>query len=123
MCEVCGDQVKQFLKLFVPRISNQTLSPQFGKEPSILGNKVLENHSHPLSQSLVFVFLTHGTQTIQIVHHPLADHAPLRDAQVVQLCVPRKNTFSHELEQHFQHVHVLLAGFPPSVGVTLLLGN
>jgi hypothetical protein len=90
MCEVCGDQVKQFLEMLVPRILHQTIFLQFGKEPSILGSKVLENHSHPFSLILVFVFLTHGTQSIQIVHHPLADHAPLRDAQVVQLCVPRK---------------------------------
>jgi hypothetical protein len=90
MREVGGDQVEQFQELLMPRIPHQTICPQSVNESVILPDKVLENHSHPFSQILVFVFLAHGTQTIQIAHHPLAAHAPLRDAQVVQLCVPRK---------------------------------
>ena len=103
MFHACSLQIQAVLRVFTRRCLLFTLSYVFTKSFCIF--------TVPLD--------FHGQTAFWRPYGPFGLRLPfLRSMSHLGL-----NAFSHELEQHFQHVHVLLAGFPPSVGVTLLLGN
>ena len=103
MFHACSLQIQAVLRVFTRRCLLFTLSYVFTKSFCIF--------TVPLD--------FHGQTAFWRPYGPFGLRLPfLRSMSHLGL-----NAFSHELEQHFQHVHVLLARFPPSVGVTLLLGN